>query len=363
MGCVSSTPAAVDENNVEKIKAKQEEQARQQRRRLSVAPEHVGDISKDKDAANKPADHKEEAPVVVAVPLPKSNDLKGHNLIQYAAFSKKGYVPYNRNKVNQDREAVHFGLQGDPSMALFAVMDGHGECGHEVAQFVKSNLCAYLEKQNNLKKDTTNAIMTAVKQLVDHLMTTTINIAFSGTTCVFAVLVEKTLYVANIGDSRCVLCKKKNNNDFEPVALSIDQKPELPEEKARIIKAGGRVEPLPGPPGEDCGPPRVWLADVDVPGLAMSRSIGDEVSQTVGVTSIPVVQVHEIGHDDLFFVIASDGVWEFIPNSDACKIIHDNLANLDVAAGKLVEEAHERWTREEEVVDDITCVIASFRNN
>lgn len=361
MGCVSSTPAAVDENNIEKIKAKQEEQARQQRRRLSVAPEHVGDISKDKDGA-KANDHKEEAAVVASSAAPsKSSDLKSHNLIQYATFSKKGYVPYNRNKVNQDRESVHFGLQGDPSMALFAVMDGHGECGHEVAQFVKTNLCAYLEKQNNLKKDTTNAIMTAVKQLVDHLMTTTINIAFSGTTCVFAVLVEKTLYVANIGDSRCVLCRKRNA-DIESVALSVDQKPELPEEKARIIKAGGRVEPLPGPPGEDCGPPRVWLADVDVPGLAMSRSIGDEVSQTVGVTSIPVVQVHEIEHDDLFFVIASDGVWEFIPNSDACKIIHDNIGNLDTAALKLVEEANERWTREEEVVDDITCVIARFQN-
>jgi hypothetical protein len=76
--------------------------------------------------------------------------------------------------------------------------------------------------------------------------------------------------------------------------LSFDQKPENPKEKERIIKAGGRVEPLPGPPGEDCGPPRVWLAEVDVPGLAMSRSIGDEVSQTVGVISVPDIVPHPI---------------------------------------------------------------------
>lgn len=355
MGCVSSTPAAVEENNVEKIKAKQEEQARQQRRRLSVAPEHVGDISKDhKDVPKNANDQKEEA-------APAKTTARGHTLVTHSVLTKKGHVPYNRNKVNQDRESVHFGLQGDPSMALFAVMDGHGECGHEVAQFVKAHLVGYLEKQSNLKSDTANAIMKAVKELVDQLVTTNINIAFSGTTCVFSVLVEKTLYVANIGDSRCVLCRKKNG-DIEAVPLSVDQKPELPEEKARILKAGGRVEPLPGPPGEDCGPPRVWLADVDVPGLAMSRSIGDEVSQTVGVTSVPVVQVHEIQGDDLFFVIASDGVWEFIPNADACKIIHDNLPSLETAAAKLVEEAHDRWTREEEVVDDITCVIVNFRN-
>jgi hypothetical protein len=34
---------------------------------------------------------------------------------------------------------------------------------------------------------------------------------------------------------------------------------------------------------------RVWLADIDVPGLAMSRSIGDDVSHKVGVVNIPEI--------------------------------------------------------------------------
>lgn len=32
------------------------------------------------------------------------------------------------------------------------------------------------------------------------------------------------------------------------------------------------------------GPPRVWLPDVDLPGLAMSRSIGDRIAHTVGTS-------------------------------------------------------------------------------
>jgi hypothetical protein len=43
----------------------------------------------------------------------------------------------------------------------------------------------------------------------------------------------------------------------QALPLSTDQKPERPDEKARIIAHGGRVEPLPGPPGE-CGPARVF---------------------------------------------------------------------------------------------------------
>jgi len=200
------------------------------------------------------------------------------------------------------------------------------------------------------------------QKVVEQLATTGINITFSGTTAVFGIRVDERLYVANIGDSRCVLCRQKSGDSFEAIPLSVDQKPENPKEKARIIKAGGRVEPLPGPPGEDCGPPRVWLPEVDVPGLAMSRSIGDEISQRVGVISVPEITEHEIKSNDIFAVWASDGVWEFLSNEQAVDIVWRAKDNLKNAAANLVAEASKRWKQEEEVVDDITCVIIGLHN-
>ena len=47
---------------------------------------------------------------------------------------------------------------------------------------------------------------------------------------------------------------------------------------------------------------RMWW-QVDVPGLAMSRSIGDEVSQTVGVISVPDIIQHEIDSTQDLFVV------------------------------------------------------------
>lgn len=35
------------------------------------------------------------------------------------------------------------------------------------------------------------------------------------------------------------------------------------------------------------GPARVWLGHMDVPGLAMSRSLGDAVAHSAGVSSEP----------------------------------------------------------------------------
>jgi len=160
------------------------------------------------------------------------------------------------------------------------------------------------------------------------------------------------------------MCRQTSSgsDSYQAIPLSIDQKPENKKEKERILKAGGRVEPLPGPPGEDCGPPRVWLPDVDVPGLAMSRSIGDEISQRVGVISVPEIIEHEIKSNDIFAIWASDGVWEFLTNEQACEIVWKSRQNLKVAAASLVNEASKRWKQEEEVVDDITCVIVQFNN-
>jgi len=110
-------------------------------------------------------------------------------------------------------------------------------------------------------------------------------------------------------------------------------------------------------------PPRVWLAEADVPGLAMSRSIGDEVSQTVGVISIPEIVEHEIANEDLFFVWASDGVWEFLSNEQAAEIVLKHQNNLQEAAQTLVEKSCDIWKKEEEVIDDITTVILQMRTS
>jgi hypothetical protein len=43
-------------------------------------------------------------------------------------------------KTNQDAYFVDTDLHGDPELPLLAVFDGHGLCGHKVAQFLAFNL-------------------------------------------------------------------------------------------------------------------------------------------------------------------------------------------------------------------------------
>lgn len=58
-----------------------------------------------------------------------------------------------------------------------------------------------------------------------------------GCTANVALIHKNTLYVANAGDSRSLLCR--NNISYE---MSFDHKPDNWEEKERIEKAGGYIE-------------------------------------------------------------------------------------------------------------------------
>ena len=58
-----------------------------------------------------------------------------------------------------------------------------------------------------------------------------------------------------------------------------------------------------------------------MPGLAMSRSLGDQVAHSVGVSSVPEVKSFLVGVDDKFVVIGSDGVFEFLTNEDIARLV------------------------------------------
>lgn len=44
-----------------------------------------------------------------------------------------------------------------------------------------------------------------------------------------------------------------------------------------------------------------------MPGLAVSRSFGDETVEILGVTAVPEVDVVDVSPEDQFIVVASDG--------------------------------------------------------
>ena len=131
------------------------------------------------------------------------------------------------------------------------------------------------------------------------------------------------------------------------------------QEKARILKSNGRIEPYKNENNFYIGPERVWLKDEDVPGLAMSRSFGDDIAHTIGVICEPEIIEIDFNEEDKFIILASDGIWEFMSNQEVVDVVKEFYMKNDLqgALFSLYKEASKRWIMEEEIIDDITLII------
>lgn len=228
----------------------------------------------------------------------------------------------------------------------------------EVKQINKSNYKQFFEKNydklsfsGNIESGTliANNISEAFQKTHEDILERDLNINYSGSTVCSIFILGKVLYCANVGDSRCVMGRFDNENKMKPLQISRDHKPDDPDEQARIIKNGGRVECFKSDENENVGPARVWLLNEDAPGLAMSRSIGDKVAAKVGVTYLPEIHQLKFTKNDKFLIVASDGLWEFITNDHAVQIVLKFWMSGDseAAANELVRIATNFW---EEVI-------------
>lgn len=97
-----------------------------------------------------------------------------------------------------------------------------------------------------------------------------------GTTVTIVLILNQTLYTANIGDSKSLICKNKENlpesesTQNQIIELTRDHSASVYEERQRIQKSGGQVRD-----GRVLG------------AIEVSRSIGDGPFKAYGVTCMP----------------------------------------------------------------------------
>lgn len=218
-------------------------------------------------------------------------------------------------------------------LGLFAIFDGHlGDC---VPSYLKDNLFNNILGEPNFWKDPEKAIKNAYRSTDRFILENSGKLGPGGSTAVTAIVIDgKDLWVANIGDSRAVLCERGESNQ-----LTVDHEPHM--ERRRIEKQGGFVTTLPG----------------DVPRvngqLAVARAFGDE-SLKAHLSSEPDTRHVPIDSTIELVILASDGLWKVMGNHEAIemvKSIKDPLA----AAKRLTTEALARKSK-----DDISCIVIRF---
>ena len=300
------------------------------------------------------------------------NALKEGRVKNVGSYSQAGKSEDGFTKINQDSFLV---LQSEYNLKdfnIFCVMDGHGINGHLVSRYLMKyiNLFFKNNKKMNASNQNEDSIYLRLKKSDYHILRrlfrhaerdlhkkSKIDANFSGTTCVMVAQIGDRFICANIGDSRAIMIKTGN----EIVPLSIDQKPDDPEESKRIVQNGGEISQY-EENGEKSGPYRIWKKGEVYPGIAMSRSVGDFIATSLGVVPEAKFIEEKIDQDCKFIVVASDGIWEFLDNKRVGEIVMPYYKNDDPdgACKALIKEATEWWNKEDIVVDDITVVVVFF---
>lgn len=297
-----------------------------------------------------------------------------HNFrLEYSVLSQRGYYPELPDKENQDSYCIRTHIQGNPNVHFFGVFDGHGQFGMQCSTFVKDRLVELLSSDNTLLEDPVKAYNSAFLATNNELHESEIDDSMSGTTAITVLVIGDTLYVANVGDSRAVISVKEGSQILAQ-DLSSDQTPFRKDECERVKLSGARVlsvdqvEGLKDPGVQSWGdeeteggdPPRLWVQNGMYPGTAFTRSVGDSLAEKIGVVAVPEVSTVQLTPNHPFFVVASDGVFEFLSSQTVVDKVNSYADPRD-ACSAIAGESYKLWLEHENRTDDITIIIVQIK--
>ena len=280
--------------------------------------------------------------------------------IKISSCTKAGCSGPGIVKTNQDSYFIKENFLKNSNNFFLGVCDGHGEKGELVSRYVIAKLPEYIKDLNN------DNITNNFKKINNEVFNSkSMDSNMSGTTVVSLVLTTEKIISINLGDSRASIFKYENGL-YYCKNLTRDHKPSEPDEYKRIINNNGRIkkcydEDL----KKNLGPDRVWLKNKEEPGLAMTRSIGDKIAHSVGVSDEPEFKNFDYDGTEKFIIIASDGIWEYLHGDDCIKVVrpfYEEGKDSEEAALALVKEAFRKWRRKEVAIDDITSIVVFFED-
>lgn len=273
------------------------------------------------------------------------------------------------NNLLEDQSQVESGslslLDSGPYGTFAGIYDGHG--GPETSRYINDHLFQHLKRfaaeQNSMSVDVIRKAFQATEEgffsLVAKQWPMKPQMAAVGSCCLVAVICNRILYVANLGDSRAVLGRLVRATG-EVLAIQLSA-----EHNACFESVRQELHSMhPDDPQIVVLKHNVWR----VKGLIqISRSIGDvylkkpeynreplyakfrlrEPFKRPILSSDPSITVQELEPHDQFLILASDGLWEHLSNQEAVDIVQNSPRSG--SARRLVKTALQEAAKKREM--------------
>ncbi|CAN8317747.1 unnamed protein product [Cochlearia groenlandica] len=254
------------------------------------------------------------------------------------------FATCGRRETMEDTHFLMPHMCNEENIHLFAIFDGHR--GAAAAEFSAQYLPELIQSLSSTSpEDALSQAFVRTDLAFRHELDThrqSIKVSqkdwHPGCTAIASLLVDNKLFVANVGDSREILCRGGHSFPLSKAHLAT-----CIEERNRVIRDGGRID---------------WLVDtwrVAPAGLQVTRSIGDDDLKPA-VTAEPEISETILSADDEFLVMASDGLWDVMNDEEVIGIIRDTVKEPTMCSKRLATEAAERGSG-----DNITVIVVFLR--
>ena len=239
-------------------------------------------------------------------------------------------------------EDEHLIFRFNSKVILYAIFDGHG--GSTTCKMAKEILTelisTHLKPQTDIKKELIWCFIELDKRLYNIIKDA------SGSTVVLILRIKNKLYIANLGDSRCVIFNKSGKILLE----TKDHKPLS--ENERIVNNGGQVIY-----GRVNG------------SLSVSRALGDfseglklnnEKYRGIyaPVSCLPDIYTLDLSEENIYAILACDGLWDVSSSKDVVNGIVQSkkLKNLQELADSITHTTINILNS----TDNVSCILLKF---
>lgn len=163
----------------------------------------------------------------------------------------------------------------------------------------------------------------------------------SGCTALAALCLPDKVIVANAGDCICKLWRGD-----ELIALNREHSALLDDERERVKAAGATLSTT--------ADGKLRVGGI----IQVTRCIGDRPLRHLGLSSEPEIVEHSIGPTDCALVLASDGLWDVMPDARVVHCLKNTAKSPDMLAKRLLFDAMDRGT-----TDNVTVVVVLLRDD
>ena len=275
-----------------------------------------------------------------------------------------------------------------PRISFFGIYDGHG--GEGCSEYLRDNLHKLICYNNEFFPDNIpDAIKFGFQKAEkDFIYNYSLNdkeeiIDKSGSCAVIILIVDKKIFVANLGDSRCLLSME---NGKKLIEVTKDHKPNSPNEAKRIKRYGGNIYQTETLINN--------LSNIDINGkiligpyrvlpgrLSVSRTIGDveaKLEKFGGnpnvIISEPEIFYYDLNRNDIdFFILGCDGIFDQMTSNEVLKCAWMILNEKQHLLLKQCKDVHNQSGIIVDLIiksalarksfDNVTCLFVAFKES